>query len=47
MYQYLEESKPFIISTSVGILIILLFGIDRPSLENPIATEEEQTVLLK
>ena len=47
MYQYLEASKPFIISTSVGIMIILLFGIDKPYLKNRIATEGEKAILMK
>ena len=47
MYQYIEASKPFIISTSVGIIIVLLFGIDKPNFENRIATEAEKATLLK
>ena len=46
MYQYLEASKPFIISTSVGIIIILLFGMDQPNFTQ-IASEGEKTILLK
>ena len=45
MYQYLEANKPFIISTFVGIMIIMLFGIDKPCFENRV-TVEEKTVLL-
>lgn len=47
MYQYLEANKPFIISTSVGIIIILLFGMERPNFGNQIATEGEKATLLK
>lgn len=47
MYQYLEASKPFIVSTSVGIIIVILFGMDRPKFENPIATEVEEAIVQK
>ena len=46
MDRYLEAGKPFIISTSVGIIIILLFGMDKPNFA-PIASEKEKTILLK
>ena len=47
MYQYLEQSKPFVISALVGIAIILLFGMDKPGFENQIITEGEKASLLK
>ena len=47
MYQYLEASKPFIVSTSVGIIIVILFSMDRPEFGNPIRTEVEKAILLK
>ena len=46
MYQCIEANKPFIISTLVGILIILLFGMDKPNFA-PITAEREKATLLK
>ena len=41
MYRYLELSQFFIVSVSVGIIIILLFSLEKPDVNNQSVSPEE------
>jgi hypothetical protein len=43
MYQHIKATKPFLISISVGISIILLFSIDKPNFNWK--AQDERTIL--
>ncbi len=44
MYRYLESSQFFIVSVSVGIMIILLFSLEQPKLNGQSVGETETSV---
>ncbi len=44
MYRYLESSQFFIVSVSVGIMIILLFSLEQPKVNGQNAGETETSI---
>ncbi len=44
MYRYLESSQFFIVSVSVGIIIILLFSLEQPKVDSQSVDETETSV---